>query len=393
MSLPLTRKPAELLHGRQVSFSNGNNPTDFDIQTSSNPQDFERLQREWDELCHRENIESPFLECDWFHAWWKAFGANHQLKLITIRQGGQLQAVLPLMMGRVWVFGIPCRRLGAISNDHSPLFDLAISGASRGIHQAIWEHLLSSRADWDILDLPQLPAHSDTFVLFREYATQEGIRHSIWDQAPGAPWVDTQTSWEEYLQDRSKGFRKALRRKLRGLSKEGDFALETLTDADAIDKALGDGFRIEAAGWKSHEKTAITSAGEALEFYTTLARVQSRKGNLRLHFLILNGRRIAFDYSIVKHKRLYSLKSGLDYRHARQSPGTLLLYLILQKAHDEGLIEVDLLGNTDAFKMQWTHKVRPSQWMLIYSFSKRARLLFTLKIRMLPAIRELVTLD
>jgi len=363
---------------------------ELEIQSSSRPEIFDQLQPEWDELCKRACIKSPFLECRWFRWWWQAFGDDHQLQLITIRRNGQLQGILPLMSSQARLFGIPCRRLGAISNEHTPRFDLILSDDSKRVHQAAWEYLLTRQPEWDILDLPRLPDESETCRLFTQFADQTRIRHSIWMQAPGSPWISTHSNWGDYLQARSPSFRKSLRRKLRQLSNAGPYALETVTDIDAIDQALVDGFQIEAKGWKNHSKTAIASQSDALDFYTNLARDLAGNGHLRLHFLTLNEKRIAFDYSIFRHKRLYSLKSGMDLEHAHYSPGTLLLYLILQQAHDEELVEVDLLGTADEFKMQWTRNMRDSPWLLVYSGSIRARMLHALKARVLPTIKHFV---
>ncbi len=364
--------------------------TGLEIRSNCNPDIFSQLQPEWDELCARAHVKSPFLECRWFRSWWQAFGKDHQLQLVTIRRSGQLQGVLPLMLSQAWIFGIPCRRLGAISNEHTPRFDFILSDESKQIHQAAWEYLLARQPEWDILDLPRLPETSETLHLLSRFADERGIRHSIWKKAPGSPWVDMEASWGDYLQQRSAGFRKSLRRKFRQLSSAGRYVLETVTEPDAIDQALADGFQIEAKGWKNRSKTAIATQTEALVFYTRLARDLTETGNLRLHFLALDDKRIAFDYSIFRHNRLYSLKSGLDIDHAKHSPGTLLLYLILEKAHGEELLELDLLGTADEFKMQWTRNTRPNPWLLVYSDSIRGRLLFLLKVRAVPAIKRMI---
>jgi CelD/BcsL family acetyltransferase involved in cellulose biosynthesis len=364
--------------------------TGFAIETSSNPEDFENLKTEWEQLCLRSSIDCPFVRPGWFRAWWQAFGQGHRLQLTTLRKNGQLLGVLPLMLVQSRVYGIPCRRLGAISNDHSPRFDLVLDNQAVGIYQAAWDSLMASQSNWDILELPQLLASSETLVHFRQFARQDRLRHSVWNQLPGSPWISTQSGWSAYLEDRSKSFRKSLRRKLRSMANEGMLALETLTDSGSIAQALEDGFRIEASGWKSNRKTAISAQTEAMHFYTKLAYTLAEQGNLRLHFLTLDQKRIAFDYSILRNQRLYSLKSGLDIRHARHSPGTLLLYLILRQSHQEDLLEVDLLGTADSFKLSWTRNVRPSQWLMLYAGSVRGRALYWMKCSLIPGIKKLM---
>lgn len=351
--------------------------------------DFERLRKEWNTLRLPGKDQDPFLSCDWFAAWWRAFGGDRKLYLVTARRAGHLRAVLPLMLERRWFYGIPVRRLSAIGNDHTPRFDLARASDDEGLHHVIWHHLTSHQQEWDVLDLPRLEAGSVSAERFVHLATEQGQRCSLWQRAPRSPWVDIQPTWDDYLASRSAGFRKGLRRKMRRLSALGRVRLETLTGPEGLDRGLADGMLIEAEGWKGQNRTAISSQPAATSFYTELATIMAERGQLRLHFLTLDGVRIAFDYSIMANRCLYSLKAGHSSAHARFSPGTLMLSLILRDAHEEGLVGMDLLGEADEFKMQWTGKTRVHPWLHCYSDSVCGRLVHGIKCRLVPSMRAL----
>lgn len=348
--------------------------------------DFERLRPEWETLRRQHEDQDPFLSCDWFAAWWRAFGGQRTLYLVTARRHGHLRAVVPLMLERTWRHGVPLRRLAAIGNDHTPRFDLVRARDDEHLHRDIWNHLMTRRNEWDVLDLPRLSADSITTACFVRLATEQDVRYSLWERAPRSPWIDIQSSWKEYLDSRSAGFRKALRRKMRRLAALGKVRLETVTGRTEIDQGLADGLHLEAEGWKGSNKSAISSQPAVRGFYTELAEVMAARGQLRLHFLTLDDVRIAFDYSIIANRCLYSLKAGHSSVHARYSPGTLLLGLILQRAHEEGLVGVDLLGDSDEFKMHWTDATRTHPWLHCYSDSLRGRLLHIIKCRLIPTV-------
>lgn len=357
------------------------------ISICNDASDFERLRPEWEALRPQSEDQDPFLSCDWFAAWWRAFGGHRTLYLVTARRHGHLRAVLPLMLERTWRHGIPLRRLAAIGNDHTPRFDLVRARDDEHLHRSIWNHLMTLRNEWDVLDLPRLSAGSITTDCFVRLAREQGVRYNLWQRAPRSPWIDIRSSWKDYLDSRSAGFRKALRRKMRRLAALGKVRLETVTGRAELDQGLADGLHIEAEGWKGSNKTAISSQPAATEFYTELARIMAARGQLRLHFLTLDDVRIAFDYSIIANRCLYSLKAGHSSVHARYSPGTLLLGLILQRAHEQGLAGVDLLGDSDEFKMHWTDATRTHQWLHCYSDSLRGRLLHIIKCRLIPTVR------
>lgn len=350
---------------------------------------FERLRPEWGALKRQGEEQDPFLSCDWFAAWWRAFGGNHVPYLVTARQHGKLCAVLPLMLKRVRCHGIPLRRLAAMGNDHTPRFDLVRASDDERLYRSIWDYLMTLRTEWDVLDFPRLSDDSITAGRFVELAVAQNVRHSLWQRAPRSPWIDVQPSWAEYLEFRSSGFRKSLRRKMRRLTALGRVRLETLTGGEALEKGLADGLYIEAEGWKGSNNTAILSQPAVAGFYKELAEKMAAREQLRLHFLTLDNVRIAFDYSLVANRCLYTLKAGHGSAHARFSPGTLLLGLIVQRAHEEGLVGVDLLGDTDEFKMHWTDATRTHPWLHCYSGSMRAILFHAIKCRLIPFVSKM----
>jgi CelD/BcsL family acetyltransferase involved in cellulose biosynthesis len=356
------------------------------IAICSDAADFDRLRPEWNALRQRGQDQDPFLSCDWFSCWWRAFGGHRKLYLLTVRQHGRLRAVLPMMLERTWRHGIPLRRLTAIGNDHTPRFDLVRAGDDVQLHHAIWNYLIACRKDWDVLDLPRLSCDSITLDRFTSLARAQNVQYSVWQRAPRSPWVHVQPSWDDYLASLSAGFRKSLRRKMRRLGSLGKVGLETVTGREALDQSLVEGLEIEAGGWKGSSRTAILSQEKVTGFYTELAEIMAERGQLRLHFLTLDDVRIAFDYSIIANRCLYSLKAGHSSAHARHSPGTLMLGLILQQAHEEGLVGLDLLGDTDEFKMHWTKATRMHPWLHCYSDSVLGRLFHSVKCRLLPTV-------
>lgn len=357
------------------------------VATSNDPSDFERLRQEWSALHDPTQDQDPFLCSDWFASWWRAFGGDRTLYLVTARRDGHLRAVLPLMLERTRRHGIRLRRLSAIGNDHTPRFDLVRAGDNEDVHRSIWNHLMNLQDQWDMLDFPRLSAGSITTECFVQLAAEQAVRTSLWRRAPPSPWIAIQPSWDDYLAARSAGFRKSLRRKMRRLHRQGKVKLQTVTDPEALDQALADGLDIEAEGWKGSNRTAMASQPAVAGFYTELAETMAARGQLRLHFLTLDDERIAFDYSILANRCLHSLKAGHSRAHARLSPGTVLLALILQQAHDQGLRGMDLLGESDEFKMHWTDATQTHQWLHCYSGSIRGRLAHWIKSGLLPRLR------
>jgi CelD/BcsL family acetyltransferase involved in cellulose biosynthesis len=172
------------------------------------------------------------------------------------------------------------------------------------------------------------------------------------------------------------------------LTKMGDVALEILRDRTAIDAACDDAWRLEASGWKEKEGTSICSDPAVHRFYTLLAERATERDWLRLLFLTVGGRRIAVSYGACYDGRLFLFKTGYDPEYHACSPFKLLTYFATQDAFANGLREVDFLGESEAWKQEWTPATRGHDWLFIFSRTRRARLLHSIKFQMAPELKK-----
>jgi CelD/BcsL family acetyltransferase involved in cellulose biosynthesis len=79
------------------------------------------------------------------------------------------------------------------------------------------------------------------------------------------------------------------------------------------------------------------------------------------------------------------LKTGYDPEFEKCSPFRLLTHLALRDAFTTGLAEVDFLGDTEPWKLEWTKTTRPHDWLFIFGKTVRGRLVHQLKFRLKPA--------
>jgi len=124
------------------------------------------------------------------------------------------------------------------------------------------------------------------------------------------------------------------------------------------------------------------------KFYTLLAERAAACGWLRLVFLTVGGRRIAVSYGAIYEDRLFLFKTGYDREFHTCSPFKLLTYFAAQEGFARGLREVDFLGDTEPWKQEWTPASRGHDWLFLFSNSRRARLLHSIKFQMAPELKK-----
>jgi CelD/BcsL family acetyltransferase involved in cellulose biosynthesis len=348
---------------------------------------FVALEREWNETVERARIPHPFLRHEWVRTWWDSFRGDRQLHIVIVRDDNRIVGIAPLMRESAVVYGLPVRRLALLANDHTPRTGFVVAGDEDKVHRAIWHSLSSEMDRWDVLQLTQLERTSPTMKAMSALASADQLPLGTW-KSNDSPYLELAGTWDGYWASLPAKFRSNVRNRLTRLKQVGEPSLDILSDTAAIAAAYDDAWRLEASGWKDKEGTSIGSDPKVQKFYTLLAERAANGGWLRLLFLTVGGRRIAVSYSAVYDRRLFLLKTGHDRELHACSPFKLLTYFAAQEAYARGLCEIDFLGDTEAWKQEWTSAARGHDWLFIFSTSRRARLLHSIKFQMAPEIRK-----
>lgn len=373
-------------------------PLNYQVEEISDFHTFVSLEKEWNALLAASPMNAPFLRHEWFRVWWKAFGAKKRLAILTVRSsGGGLAAIVPLMEARGVRVGIPCRIWRSMSNDHSCRFDMIMGAASDeariGMLEALTGYLARRTPRVHLLELQDVPADSPVLTLLLDAASRSRQRVGL-RPALETPIIPIEGEWSAYCESISGHLRRNLRRRRRQLEEQGRVEVACVTGEERcggptrLVDHLREGFRIEAMAWKGSAGTAIRENEGWTGFYQEWARTAAERGWLRLYFLKLNDRPIAFYYTLVYARRLYYLKLGYDPAYARYSPGILLHQEILSAAFDEKLVELDFLGPSMAWKEDWTQEIRPHVWLYLFQRGIIPRMIYWIKFKLFPHLKK-----
>jgi CelD/BcsL family acetyltransferase involved in cellulose biosynthesis len=296
----------------------------------------------WDGLAD-ETDAPPFLRPGWFSLWWDAFGSG-ELIVLAVRRGGQLVGIMPLSR-RAGVVGSP-------TNWHTALYGpVAVDEQAL---RAILNGIISQRArriDLSFVDVGDPVA--------RELRELSGSQYYVERTIMRSPYVRIDGDWESYWQGVSGKLRQTVRRCSRRLAEIGAVSLEIESGGERLDELLAEGFEVEASSWKGRSGTAIASQPRTMRFYTELAHWAAARGLLRIAFLRVGGRALAFHFALESQNSYYLLKPGYDEEFRKAGPGTVLTQKMIERAFTLGLDSYEFLGADDEHKMRWTSEVRP----------------------------------
>jgi CelD/BcsL family acetyltransferase involved in cellulose biosynthesis len=303
----------------------------------------EPLAREWDELVDRA-AATPFSRPGWFEAWWRAFGSG-TLEIVALRRGAELAAVLPLQRRR--------GMLRTLTNWHTPELEIpaldaearatlvraVVAGARAPV---VFGMLTGGRPE------PELVAS----------IARAGSMRAVVRTVERSPYVRIEGDWQAYTEALPRRRRSEMRRRARQLAESGALALDVDHGSEHLGERLEEGFAVEPSGWKAEEGTAIVSRPETERFYRAVAAWAAERGELRLAFLRLDGRAIAFHLTIENGRAAYQLKGGYDQDYRPFAPGTLLIGRMLEWAFERRLQTYEFLGEDEGFKVDWTSDTR-----------------------------------
>jgi CelD/BcsL family acetyltransferase involved in cellulose biosynthesis len=299
----------------------------------------EAVAGDWDTLADVVGA-APFLRPGWFELWWRAFGDGQACVLTATRQGA-LVGVVPLVRRG--------RALASMANDHTPGFDLVAK--DEGVALELSRALLGLRPRR--VTLEYLEAGGMGLRSAREAALAAGYRLVVrdWERPP---FVALDGGWESYEQSLDGKLRRDLARRTRRLAEEGVVTFDVRDGAEQLDGLLEEGFALEPSGWKASRGTAIVSRPETRDFYAGLAQWAAKRGILRLSFLRLDHRPLAFQFGLEDGGVYYFVKGGFDPGYSRFAPMKLLLRKMLENSFSNGLERFEFLGPPEPFKLEWT---------------------------------------
>ena len=301
------------------------------------------MSAEWDALAARTGA-SPFVRPGWIDAWWGCFG-HGELRVLAARRDGALVGILPL--------GLRHGVLRSPTNGHTPAFDLVASDDAAV--RALADALFCARARK--VTLARLVGGGAARAGLEAAAARAGYRTAVTPVAR-SPYIACAPTLEDFERGLGRNLRHDVQRRLRRLCEEGAVTIEVTDGGTDRAALLDEAFRVEALSWKGGQGTAIASNARTRRFYDAVASWASARSWLRLAFLRLDGRAIAFQFDLEAGGTYYSLKIGYDPTFDRYSPGKLLAYSIVARAVSTGLATYELLGTDEPWKDRWTSTSR-----------------------------------
>lgn len=320
--------------------------------------DIDALAGEWSALADEVGA-SPFAYPGWFDAWHSAFGSGSPM-LISSRRSGRLVGVLPLSRRR--------GNMLSMTNWHTPEY------SPPAVDETALEGMLGlamghsrGRLDLGFVDSADAVVGACVRLAARQRArwAKRVIQRS--------PFIDLLGEWEGFIAGLPSRKRSKFKRAVGRLENLGELTLQIDEGRGDLASLLEEGFAVEAAGWKGEAGTAITSQPQTHAFYEQVARWARERGWLRLIFLRVDGKPVAFGFALEHGGCHFDLKNGFEPAYRQCSPGVALIGKRLEDCYRRGLDRYEFLGGAEQHKLDWTDSCHDRLRLQLFNRSPRGR--------------------
>ena len=353
------------------------------VRCDTNPAVFDQLREEWDALVARSATPMPFLRPFWQKAWWSAYQQGKELRLISVREDGQLMGIVPLFVHEMQVApgellprlsierpeplpeGVARRILHPIGGTEvSDYLDLIVDRErASAVLAALWDHL-RQMGDWELLDLHCIPTGSPTLDELPGLAEEGGFRVATIREEV-CPIIELPDSWEAYLESLNKKQRHEIRRKIRKAQREASVRWRKSQGAEELERDLELFFQLHEHS--APDKEAFWNA-ETRRFFREIAGALQREDALQLSFVYFDEQPVATYFSLDHDGQLLLYNSGYEPgAFMSLSPGLVLLSLMIEDAIERGYRIFDFMRGDERYKYDYGGVDRPIYRMGIAS--------------------------
>ena len=279
------------------------------------------------------------------------------------------------------------KTLGSLANYYSALFGPLLEPGSPDL-QATLDALAGAIARderrWDVVNLHPLAQDDKIFpglaaafgragLLVQTYFCFGNWYHEVNNQP-----------FSEYLATRSSRLSKTGKRSRRILESGTRFRFELFTGVEGLDRGIADYNIVYNSSWKVPEPYP--------DFMSGLMRACAEQRWLRLGIAYMDGVPAAAQVWIVVNGTASIFKMAYDERYAKESVGTVLSSLLMERVIDvEKVRVVDYLSGDDAYKRDWM-SLRRERWGIM-AFNLRTPLGLAAAMRHLGARAAKQTLE
>ena len=287
-----------------------------EVEILRDPVALARLAPQWEDLAANALEANPFYEHWMLLPALECFAKGSEVEILVIRKDGRLAALFPLQ--RVARYrGLPVSALVSWRHRHCLLCTPLVR--AEGAAECLAALLRWLRPQAQVLELNYIPEDGP----FHDALKRSGARPHVDNKYERALLVKERDAETYIAGSLSRHLRQELRRRERRLAERGKLAHTVMQPRDDLGRWVEEFLRLEAAGWKGREGSALACSEANRRFASQVFAAAFARGRLHMVGVDLDGRPLARCCSFLAGEGSFAFKTAYDEEFSRYSPGVI----------------------------------------------------------------------
>ena len=326
----------------------------------------------WAELVDSGGF-NPSLHPDWMSSYLSAHDLIDAAYVIKIECAGVNVAIVPVILRKISIVGVPVRCLDLVSNVLSYHAELLVSGDVNQVIAVVLDSQLFENCD--VFRLGNLVSTGVTVSALKELPAHL-VAGVVGYKGESSPYFSLEQGWSEYVSKLPKKMRANIKGSIRSTQIAGENEMIWYLEDCDIDRLLCDILEVEKMSWKAADNKAIRSDSKEGTYYHNLLPWLGSRG-LLANVLYINGRPASYVLCAKWNGWIGQLKTSFaeDIRDA----GFRVIHASIENSFSGGNREYDFLGDVAPHKMRWANKIRTHHDIWIFDKHIRGSALLSVK--------------
>jgi len=305
-------------------------------------QKLENYKGAWNEVLDKIDSDNIFLTYDFIATFLKYFDYK-EIIILIIKDKSEIIGIAPLIK-------TDSETIEFIRNGHSYEPDFIIKRNKEEVIEAVIKYFIESE-NWKKIVLNDVNEVSS--MLIKKAIKKTNLLITV-QEGRISPIIKVDKSWNDYLNSRSKKNRHHIKQYLKNIENK-DFSITNFRKSEEIGDGMDALVEVSKKSWQERNKSAISSSATLKGFYQELAKSSSKLDQVMISILFFKDSPISFMYYLMFKNKFYTLKWGYDEKYMTCSPGGILISNVFKDIFEKSKAEtIDLLGEFDTFKKNWT---------------------------------------
>ena len=342
---------------------------DIKIDCYNKTMSLQQMESNWKELLKDSHTDTIFLTWEWINTWWKVYGNKYRLYIVTVKDdSGHLIGIAPLKIAmRDWFFShaLPTLEFIGFGEDVTPEYlDFIVR---KGYEKTVIPFLLrylSQHCGCEVYNLRPFSSNSQNIPFIKNFFSEQKSLYEIRPHS-NCPVVSLPNTWDDFVSNRSKNFRKKMKEYSRICVRDFDLKFTKCTSLGKLEDRLTQLVGLHHNRWNNSSQ-AFKSA-EYINFHRQISTLFLKRGWLRLYFLADGEKPIAGIYCYYYNNQFYYYQSGRDICYSKYRVGLVLINKVIEEAINEGAVLFDFLSGDESYKFRWAQGIRRNSAIMYWN--------------------------